>query len=456
MATTPHLPRRQFLRQAACSAVGTSALVSTLMDLYAVNAAAQSAPDYKALVCIFLFGGNDSSNMLVPRSGPAFGAYAGLRGALALGAGQILPIAPQNPDGIDYGLHPSLVGLQALFQQGRVAFVRNVGTLIAPVTREQYLRGGSAIPPQLFSHSDQVLQWQTSYTERNGPVTGWGGRIADLLTSLNGTSQVSLSVALNGSNTFQVGRDVFALQIAPWGTVALEGYDVEHPMDPETRAISRMIRRQHANVFEQAYAGTVKRALDSDAFVRAALESQPALTTEFPDSWLGSQLRMAARMIQAQGALGQRRQIFFCGMGGYDTHDEQMNDHAELLTELSQAMTAFYLATAEIGRANEVVTFTASDFGRTFASNGRGSDHGWGGHHIVMGGAVRGARLYGRYPTLVLEGPDDTDFGRWIPSTSVDEYAATIARWFGVAASDMPLVFPNIGRFANPNLGFLS
>jgi uncharacterized protein (DUF1501 family) len=452
---TNHVPRRQFLRQAACSAVGTSALVSTIMDLYAVNAAAQSASDYKALVCIFQFGGNDSSNMLVPRAGGTYAAYAGLRGALALPGAQILPITPTINDGIDYGLHPSMVGLQTLFQQGRVAFVRNVGTLIAPVTRAQYVQGGSSIPTQLFSHSDQQLQWQTSYTERNGPVTGWGGRIADLLTSLNGTSQVSLSIALNGSNTFQVGRDVYQLQIAPWGTVSLEGYDVEHPTDPETRALSRMIRKQHANVFESVYAGTVKRALDSDAFVRAALENQPPLQTVFPDSWLGAQLNMAARMIQAQAALGQRRQIFFCGIGGWDTHDEQLQDHAELLAELSQAMTAFYLATAEIGKANQVTTFTASDFGRTFESNGRGSDHGWGGHHIVMGGAVQGARLYGRYPQLVIEGPDDTDSGRWIPSTSVDEYAATLARWFGVSATDMPLVFPNIGRFANPNLGFM-
>ena len=449
------LPRRKFLRQAACSAVGTSALISTIMDLYAVNAAAQSAPDYKALVCIFQFGGNDSSNMLVPRSGGPYGSYAAIRGALALPQGQILPISPLNPDGIDFGLHPSMIGLQALFQQQKVAFVRNVGTLVAPVTRQQYMQGGSAIPSQLFSHSDQTLQWQTSYTARNGPVTGWGGRIADLLTSLNGTSQVSLSIALNGSNTFQIGENVFQLQISPWGTVSLEGYDVERPMDPETRAMSREIRREHANVFEQAYAATVRRALDSDAFVKAALESQPAITTVFPDTWLGSQLQMAARMIQAQAALGQRRQIFFCGVGGYDTHDEQLGDHADLLTELSEAMTAFYLATAEIGKATQVTTFTASDFGRTFASNGRGSDHGWGGHHIVMGGAVRGARLYGRYPQLVLEGPDDTDFGRWIPTTSVDEYAATLARWFGVSATDMPLVFPNIGRFAAPNLGFM-
>jgi len=450
------LPRRKFLRQAACSAVGTSALISTIMDLYAVNAAAQSAPDYKALVCIFQFGGNDSSNMLVPRSGGPYGSYAAIRGALALPQGQILPISPLNPDGIDFGLHPSMIGLQALFQQQKVAFVRNVGTLVAPVTRQQYMQGGSAIPSQLFSHSDQTLQWQTSYTARNGPVTGWGGRIADLLTSLNGTSQVSLSIALNGSNTFQIGENVFQLQISPWGTVSLEGYDVEHPMDPETRAMSREIRREHANVFEQAYAATVRRALDSDAFVKAALESQPAITTVFPDTWLGSQLQMAARMIQAQAALGQRRQIFFCGIGGWDTHDEQLQDHADLLAELSTAMTAFYLATAEIGKANQVTTFTASDFGRTFASNGRGSDHGWGGHHIVMGGAVQGGRLYGRYPQLVIEGPDDTDSGRWIPTTSVDEYAATLARWFGVPASDMPLVFPNIGRFAAPNLGFLA
>jgi uncharacterized protein (DUF1501 family) len=448
------ISRRDFIRQSACSAVGVSALTSAIMDLYAVNAAAQGAGDYKALVCVFLAGGNDASNVFLPRAGTPYNDYAVLRGALALPNTDLLVLNPQNPDGVDYGLHPSLTGMQTLFHEGRVAILRNVGTLVAPTTRAQYLKGGANVPPQLFSHNDQQVLWQTSVPEHN-VRTGWGGRMADLLHSLNDAAQVSMLISLSGTNTFQIGREVFQYPVSSNGSVSLSGYSRTNAMDPETRALSRMMRAQHDNLFENVYGEVMKRSVDSDIKIRTSFDSAPALTTVFPNTRLGGQLKTAAKMIQIRGNLAQRRQIFFCQVGGYDTHDEQLLDQVSLLKELGDAFLAFSRATDEMGVGSQVTTFTASDFGRTFTSNGRGSDHGWGSHHFVMGGAVRGGRFYGRYPTLAIKGPDDTDRGRWIPSTSVDEYSATLARWFGVADSDMPLVLPNIGRFANRNLGFL-
>lgn len=448
------ITRRDFFRQSACSAVGFSALTTAIMDLYAVNAAAQGADDYKALICVFLAGGNDASNMFVPRTGTPYNDYATLRGALALPNTDLLPLNPQNPDGVDYGLHPSMTGMQTLFHEGRVAILRNVGTLVGPTTRAQYLQGGAYRPPQLFSHNDQQVLWQTSVPESN-VRTGWGGRMADLLHSLNDAAQVSMLISLAGTNTFQIGREVFQYPVSSSGSVSLSGYSRTNPMDPETRALSRMMRAQHDNLFENVYGEVMKRAVDSDIKIRTSFDSAPPLTTVFPNTRLGGQLKTAARMIQIRGNLAQKRQIFFCQVGGYDTHDEQLADHVNLLKELGDAFLAFSRATDEMGVASQVTTFTASDFGRTFTSNGRGSDHGWGSHHFVMGGAVKGGRFYGRYPALAIKGPDDTDRGRWIPSTSVDEYSATLARWFGVADSDMSLVLPNIGRFANKNLGFL-
>lgn len=452
--STP-ISRRDFFRQSACAAVGTSALTSTILDLWAVNAAAQEAGDYKALVCIFLAGGNDASNVFIPSTGPGYAAYAVLRGALALPSASLLGLTPSTPDGMDFGLHPSMGSMQTLFQEGRMAVLRNVGTLVAPITRADYLRGGAALPPQLFSHNDQQVLWQTSVPDTN-VHTGWGGRMADLLRSLNDASQVSMLISLAGSNTFQIGREVFQYPVSANGSVTLSGLSRTNPHDPETRALNRLIRADHDNLFEQVYTGVMKRAVDSDLQIRSSFETAPALATVFPNTRLGNQLKTAARMIQIRGPLAQRRQIFFCQAGGYDTHDEQLGDHANLLQELSDALLAFYRATQELGVANQVTSFTASDFGRTFTSNGRGSDHGWGAHHFVVGGAVRGGNFYGRYPNMTIKGPDDTDRGRWIPSTSVDEYSATLAQWFGVPESSLPMVLPNIGRFATRNMGFMA
>jgi uncharacterized protein (DUF1501 family) len=448
------ISRRDFFRQSACSAVGYTALTSAILDLWAVNAAAQDASDYKALVCVFLAGGNDASNVFLPRTGGSYAAYANLRGSLALPSETVLPLNPQNPDGVDYGLHPSLVGLQTLFHEGHLAVMRNVGTLVAPTTRADYLKGGALVPPQLFSHNDQQVLWQTSVPDHN-VRTGWGGRMADLLRSLNSASQVSMLISLAGTNTFQIGREVFQYPVGSSGSVSLSGFNRNAPQDPETRALTRLMRTQHENLFENVYGGVMKRAVDSDLQIRGAFDAAPALATVFPNTRLAGQLKTAARMIQIRGSLAQRRQIFFVQAGGYDTHDDQLVDHANLLQELGDAMQAFYRATQELGVATQVTTFTGSDFGRTFTSNGRGTDHGWGSHHFVMGGAVRGGRFYGRFPNLTIKGPDDTDRGRWIPSMSVDEYSATLATWFGVSDADMPLVLPNIGHFAARNVGFM-
>lgn len=460
-AATRGLSRRSFLRS-VCTAVGMTSLTSTVFDLRRIAAASSLAGgDYKALVCVFLYGGNDSNNVLVPR-GTGYAGYAAARNSLALPQASLLPIVPiSGGDGRQWGLHPRLTGLRNLFNQQRLALVNNVGPLVAPVTRAEYLAGTAALPPQLFSHSDQTVHWQTSLPDQ--PVrTGWGGRVADLLHSLNGTAEVSMSMSLAGNNTFQVGNAVTQYQLSSEGSIGLgwyyDGTDWNHP---PSIAIRELMERSYGNLFQTGYRNTFQRALDQDRLLSGALETAPALQTVFPDTDLGRQLRMIARIISIREALGLSRQVFFCAAGGYDTHDGQIGGapetgaHADLLTELDGALSSFYTATTELGVASDVTSFTASDFGRTYASNGDGSDHGWGAHHFVLGGAVSGGRFYGQVPVLAVDGPDDSGDGRWIPKISVDEYSATLARWFGVSASDIPLVLPNIGRFSTPNLGFL-
>jgi uncharacterized protein (DUF1501 family) len=276
------------------------------------------------------------------------------------------------------------------------------------------------------------------------------------LASLNTNSKVSLALSIAGTNTFEVGNTVIPYLISPDGSLGLRGVGNDNPNAAiRIQGFKDLLALPHRNLFEAAYANTMSRSIAENEVLTTALEGISALHTQFPDTELGRQLAMVARLIAARSNLGMQRQIFFCAVGGYDTHGDQMAAQAGLLTELSGAMNAFYSATVELGVEPAVTTFTASDFGRTLPSNGGGSDHGWGSHQFVMGGAVRGNRLYGTFPTLAVNGPDDTEDGRWIPTTSVDEFSATLARWFGVADSDLSTVFPNIGRFANPNLGFL-
>ncbi len=442
-----------FIRQAACAALSTSGLLNAIFDLRKLSAATiADASDYKAIVCLFLFGGNDANNVVVPHDSSGYASYAAARGILALPQNSLLPLTLQNGDGRDFAFHPSMPEMQALFNQGHLGVVANVGTLVAPITRAQYLNGGAAVPAQLFSHADQSVQWQTSVPDQISR-TGWGGRMADLLHSLNGNAQISLSISIAGTNTFEVGNTVLPYSVSPDGTVGLSGFDGSANANVRLQAFKNLLALPQNNLFQQAYSDTVTRSIAANDLLTSALAGIPAMQTQFPASSLAKQLSMIAQLIAARNNLGMRRQIFFCSVSGYDTHGDQLAGQANLLSELSQAMNAFYSATAELGVANDVTTFTASDFGRTFPTNGSGSDHGWGSHQFVLGGAVRGGRLFGTFPTLAVNGPDDTGQGRWIPTTSVDEFSATLASWFGVSASDMSIVLPNIGRFAHPNLG---
>jgi uncharacterized protein (DUF1501 family) len=492
--------RREFIRQAACAAVGTAAMTCAIRDLRFMNAAvAQSnITDYKALVCIFLAGGNDSNNLVVPTIPSEYNNYAAIRTpVLALPQNSLLPISPSNFDGHNYGLHPCCPQLQTLFGQGRLAVLFNTGTLSYPLTKAVYNSTPSKRPPQLFSHADQVTQWQTSIPDQPA-LTGWGGRCADLLNAVEPTAPVSLSVTLAGANTFEVGNVVSQYSVSTSGAVSLQGVS-----GTRLQALTNILGLPYPNLQASAYAGVANHAINTGALLNTAIlatvdpsSSQQFWTTPFPgsgsfqvvtptsgakfNSSLGPQLKMIARLIEAgsraagspSNGFGMLRQIFFCQVGGYDLHSGQTDvpaggsvlngSHSNLFAELSQCMNAFQAAMDQIGVlhsdpnfAKRVTAFTCSDFGRTFPANGQGSDHGWGSHHLIMGGAVHGNQTYGMFPTLTVNGPDDTSTGRWIPTTACDQYFATLATWFGVDNSNLTTVFPNLGRFSSTNLGFI-
>ena len=474
--SAPEVTRREFLGNACCAAVGATGLLSALGSLRLMGAAASPAngpqlpstagapiaSDYKALVCLFLNGGNDANNLIIPL-GSGYAAYASARSNLAIPQASVLPFTPRTADGRSWGLHPSVTDLHALFNSGKMALLANAGTLVYPTTKSQYNARSVPLPPQLFSHSDQQVQWQHSVPDKP-TTTGWGGRTADLLNAFNTSDQISMSISLAGKNTFQVGARVSQYAIGTGGAVSLSGSTSSATSLDGIRfkAQKDIFAQSQSTLFETAFASATGDAIVSADLLNTVLAASPAITTVFPNTSAGNQLKMAARLIGASPTLGLKRQVFFVQLGGWDTHAAQLvntdpvnGTHAGLLAQISQAVNAFYNATIELGVANQVTTFTASDFGRTYRSNGDGSDHGWGSHHFIVGGAVNGTNLYGKMPTLTVSGPDDTTQGRWIPTTSVDEYAATLATWFGVSPTDLPTVLPNIGRFAKPNLGFL-
>jgi uncharacterized protein (DUF1501 family) len=461
MNSPSDLSRRRFIGR-ACAAVGATGMLSALAQLRMIGAlAADAAPsDYKALVCLFLYGGNDSNNLLVPIDNANYQLYAADRTVLALPQASLLPISPKAyRDGRLWGLHPSLVEVQQLFGQGSLALMANTGTLVQPVTLAQYNAGTVALPPQLFSHANQQVQWQSSIPDQPF-TTGWGGRLADIVNALNSNPKISMSVSVAGQNSFQVGNTVSQFAVNPTGAVVLSGSSGSTIANARYAAQQNILNMQEQNLFEAAFGGTTANAITDSVLLSSVLKAAPKLTTVFPTTSIGTQMQMIAQMIAAAPQLGLTRQVFFASLGGFDLHSDQLAAHASLFMQLSQALGAFSAATTEIGVPNQVTTFTASDFSRTFNTNGTsdgtaGSDHGWGSHHLVMGGAVQGGDIYGQVPLLELGGPEDTGRGRWIPTTSVDEYAATLATWFGVSTSNLPVVLPNIGRFASSNLGFL-
>ncbi len=462
------ISRRRFLGQATCAGFSLTGLLSTVgtLRLLSASLSAQGLPpgdDFKAIVCLFLYGGNDGNNLVIPTDTAGYGAYVRDRGILALPRTGLHNLVLPSGDGRQFGLHPSMPRLAGLFNAGNAAVVCNVGTLVAPITKAEYVNGGAAVPPYLFSHSDQQVQWQTSVPDTPRKV-GWGGRLADLLQSLNGGSQISMNISLAGSNYFQVGEQVFQYHVSNEGSIGLTQYDAGwSPVQEQYAAFRNVIGHSYGHVFEQEYANVLGRAVNNDALLKTVLANVPdyanhftASTTDGELTDIAAQLRMILRLIAARSSLGMRRQIYFAALGGFDTHDDQIDGQGALLRVLDNAVADFQGATAALGFANDVTLFTASDFNRTYNSNGKGSDHAWGNHHFVVGGAVRGGRLYGSMPVLEISGPNDTgDRGAWIPTISTDEYSATLAKWFGVAPAQMNLVLPNIGRFAQPDLGFM-
>ena len=448
------ITRRRFVQALGAGGL-TYAFGRTSDTVWAQAAGTSGFSDYKALVCVFLFGGNDSWSMVVPRSSAEYAAYARSRQNLAIPQDQLIAVNALNGNGVSYGLHPSMTGIASLFESARCAVVANVGPLIVPTTKAQYQAGAVPLPPQLFSHNDQQDQWH-SLRGRNVSKSGWAGRIADVLASQVSSQQLALNVSLSGNTLFQAGVSATPYVMGPTGATTFTGLGATGAGPARKTAFKNVANASYGTVYERAYAEVQKRAVRYADLVNDALSAAPVLTTAFPaNSPLATQLQTVARMIAVRERLGMSRQVFFVATGGFDTHDDQLADQPGLLGNVSASLEAFYKATVELGVASSVTAFTQSDFGRTLTSNGDGSDHAWGGVQLVIGDAVRGRTLYGSYPTLEIGGPQDVGGGRFIPAVSSDQYAATLAKWFGVTEAQLPTVAPSIANFAEKDLGFL-
>lgn len=451
------LNRRKFLQQCTAITLGSSTLAATMARLQLANAATVPSSDYKALVCIFLFGGNDSYNMVVPTSTSAYATYSSVRQNLAIAQESLLGITPAINSGIEYGFHPSMSGIRDLFQSENLAILANAGTLVEPIIKSGYLNKTLTTPPQLFSHNDQ--QNFTQALNQSTATSGWAGRIAEVMSSLNINNELSMNISLSGANIWQTGNGIIPYSVN--GT-AIESLDIFNKNATDNIEISRtqiyhtLLQSSNSHVFEKEYATVQQRAWLLADNISETLAAQAPLNTSFPTgNKLATDLKMVANLIAARDALQVKRQIYFVGMGGFDTHGDQANRQPALFSALSEALLAFNTAMKELNINDKVTTFTASDFGRTLTSNGDGTDHAWGGHQIIMGGAVQGKNIYGTMPSLELGSDDDIGEGRIIPSTSIDQYGATLAQWFGVPDENMNNIFPNLGNFNTANLGFM-
>jgi uncharacterized protein (DUF1501 family) len=458
---TTDASRRAFLKRSSMLAMAGAAAPWALNLAAMSEAAAATATDYKALVCVFLYGGNDYGNTLIPYDAARYALYRGMRPTLAYTQAQLAATA-LAPDvalagGLQYALAPELAPLMPIFNAGKLGVMLNVGTLVQPTTKAQYTSGAVPLPPRLFSHNDQQSVWQASSPE--GATSGWGGRMGDLFESGNGNA-VFTCVNVSGNAVYLSGKEASQYQVSTAGPVALNG--VKSALFGSaacSTALQGLITASSTNLMENEYARVTARSLSAGATLSTALAGGPTIATPFPAAGtnsLADQLKLVARMISTAGAVGAKRQVFFVSLGGFDNHDGLATIHPALLTSVAQALSAFYAATVELGVASQVTTFTASDFGRTLTAND-GSDHGWGSMHFMLGGAVNGGRYYGTPPVVANGGPDDVGQGRLLPSTSVDQYAATMGRWLGISDTDLLTVLPNLGNWdaSQRNLGFV-
>jgi uncharacterized protein (DUF1501 family) len=459
---TNQASRRAFLKRASALGVAGVAAPWAINLMSIGEAAAATATDYKALVCVFLYGGNDYANTVVPYDAASYALYQQLRPTIAYARDALTAtvLAPSTPvldstgAAREFALAPALAPLLPIFNAGYMGLMLNVGPLVQPTTKAQYQAKSVPLPPKLFSHNDQQSIWQSSAPE--GSRSGWGGRLGDLFESANGNATFTC-VNVSGNAVYMAGKTAVQYQVSANGSMQFSG--LKSPLfgsTSATEALRTLITQQRTHTLENEYNRVTRRSVDANAALTSALATAPALQTVFPASnSLGDQLKMVARMISARGSLGAKRQVFFVSMGGFDTHDNLATTHPALMAKLGDAMAAFYQATVELGVSDKVTTFTASDFGRTLVANNDGSDHGWGSMHFMMGGAVKGKRLFGTAPVVANNGPDDVGQGRLLPSTSVDQYAATLGKWLGATDGELLALLPNLSNYTTRDLGFL-
>ncbi len=450
--------RRSFVKYASLAAAGNAAGLRPFGMLNALADTTGANSGYKALVCIFLYGGNDANNTVVPFDAKGYANYNAVRGPLALAQNTLLPLTTLP----NYALHPNIPEIQSLINSGAASIVSNVGTLLQPLTRAAYQAAGSTsgtLPSNLFSHPDQQEEWQNAAQSGSTP-TGWAGRISDALgASYNRGASIPMVTSVAGDTLFCNGSATTPVSVSPGNLTGATCSESAANCSARSAAAQAMLNFNSGVSLVTADDGITGNAYKYAKTLSDAVQSITPLQTVFPaNNGLAAQLKQIAQIIQVRSALGVDRQIFFCGIGNFDTHATQLQTQATLLAQISAALGAFYAATKELGVDKQVTSFTMSDFARTFQPNSNnGSDHGWGSHHFVVGGAVKGGQMFGTYPTLALAGPDDSGSnGRWIPSTASVQYASTLARWFGVSTAQLSSVFPTLSAFKTTDLGFLT
>ncbi len=464
-----NISRRKFVGQISCAALGYTSIMNTLIHLKGMNAltAANSMmdPGYKALICLSLSGGADSYNMLVPMSNKEYSDYAKTRSNLAIPKTELRQIQVTNTPGRTFGVHPALKEMQKLFDNGKLTFVSNVGTLLEPTTKDEFYNQTVKLPLGLLSHSDQYQQWQSSISDQRS-TTGWGGKMADLVKDMNQEDQISMNISLAGTNLFQSGNEVIEFSIDPrYGALGIYGYAPDNMYDQfniqRTKAIDTLLDHTYADVFQKTYTDVIRSSRDGYKKFTAALDKAPVLVTQFSDTDLSQAFKMIARTISVHEDLGFKRQIFFLDFSGWDHHDEVLNNQNQMFPFIDNALSEFNSAMEELQLSNQVTTFSMSEFGRSLTSNGNGTDHAWGGNVFVMAGSVIAKRMNGKYPLLTATSNLNIYDGILIPTTSVDQFVAELALWFGVPPSDLGYMLPNIGNFYDVNsgkapLGFLN